>query len=147
MSAGRGLRPGAASAHEPITEIHIVGGCHPDLPFTYYLDMLRGSRPSGPRCTSRPSPRWRWPIWPKAGLSVPDTLMALKEAGLGSLPGGGAEVFSPRMRRSLCPEKLSPEGWLEVAKMAHGLGTSTPTPPCSTATWRAPRSGWIISSG
>jgi len=57
----------------------------------------------------------------KAEMSVADTLEALKEAGLGSLPGGGAEVFSPRVRQSLCPEKLSPEGWVEVAQTAHRL--------------------------
>jgi aminodeoxyfutalosine synthase len=61
----------------------------------------------------------------KAGLSVPDTLLALKEAGLGSLPGGGAEVFSPRVRSNLCPEKLSPEGWIQVAQMAHRLDLNT----------------------
>jgi len=56
---------------------------------------------------------------------VADTLAALKEAGLGSLPGGGAEVFSPRVRTSLCPKKLSPEGWLKVAQTAHGLDLKT----------------------
>ena len=61
----------------------------------------------------------------KADLSLPDTLAALKEAGLGSLPGGGAEVFASRVRMSLCPEKLSPEGWLEVAQMAHRLDLNT----------------------
>jgi aminodeoxyfutalosine synthase len=61
----------------------------------------------------------------KAGLTVTETLTALKEAGLGSLPGGGAEVFSPRVRQSLCPDKLSPGGWLEVAQAAHRLGLNT----------------------
>jgi len=57
-----------------------------------------------------------------ARLGLRETLTALKEAGLGSIPGGGAEVFAPRVRAELCPEKLSPEGWLEVMRVAHSLG-------------------------
>ena len=59
---------------EPVSEIHIVGGLHPDLPFSYYLDMLRGIRELGLRCTSRPSPRWRsptWPTWPGCPWPTP----------------------------------------------------------------------------
>ncbi|MEJ5328656.1 MAG: aminofutalosine synthase MqnE [Desulfobaccales bacterium] len=111
---------------EPITEIHIVGGLHPDLPFTYYLEMLRGIKRLRPTvhlqaftCVEIAH------LAELAGMSVADTLEALKEAGLGSLPGGGAEVFSSRIRRELCPKKLSPEGYLEVAKTAHRLGLRT----------------------
>src|SRR5574340_100907 len=115
-----------ARGHEPITEIHIVGGCHPDLPFTYYLDMLRGIKARRPEVHLQAFTAVEVAhLAGKADLSVPDTLAALKEAGLGSLPGGGAEVFSPRVRQSLCPEKLSPEGWLEVAQMAHRLDLNT----------------------
>jgi aminodeoxyfutalosine synthase len=115
-----------ARAHEPITEIHIVGGCHPDLPFTYYLDMLRGIKARRPEVHLQAFTAVEVAhLAQKADLSVPDTLAALKEAGLGSLPGGGAEVFASRVRQSLCPEKLSPEGWLEVARMAHGLDLNT----------------------
>jgi aminodeoxyfutalosine synthase len=105
---------------EPITEIHIVGGCHPELPFSFYLEMLRGIKRLRPEvhlqaftCVEVAH------LAEKAGLSVAETLAALKDAGLGSLPGGGAEVFSPRVRQALCPEKLSPEGWLAVAQEAH----------------------------
>ena len=115
-----------ARADEPITEIHIVGGCHPDLPFTYYLDMLRGIKARRPEVHLQAFTAVEVAhLAQKAEMSVPDTLAALKEAGLGSLPGGGAEVFSPRVRSSLCPEKLSPEGWIEVAQMAHGLDLNT----------------------
>ncbi|MFC1735320.1 CofH family radical SAM protein, partial [Candidatus Hydrogenedentota bacterium] len=55
-------------------------------------------------------------------MTLRDVLSALADAGLGSLPGGGAEVFSPRIRESLCPEKLSPRGWLDVMETAHDLG-------------------------
>jgi aminodeoxyfutalosine synthase len=111
---------------EPLTEIHIVGGLHPDLPFSYYLDMLRGIK------TLRPGVHLQAftaveiaHLADLASLSVADTLQALKESGLGSLPGGGAEVFSPRIRSSLCPKKLSPEGWFSVAQTAHRLGLKT----------------------
>jgi aminodeoxyfutalosine synthase len=112
-----------ARRREPITEIHIVGGCHPELPFDYYLDMLRGIKKIRPEvhlqaftCVEIAH------LADRAGMSVADTLAALKEAGLGSLPGGGAEVFSPRVRQATCPEKLAPGGWLEVALTAHRLG-------------------------
>ncbi|MGQ9687572.1 MAG: aminofutalosine synthase MqnE [Desulfobaccales bacterium] len=112
--------------HEPITEIHIVGGLHPDLPFSYYLDMLRGIKALRPTVHLQAFTAVEIAhLADIAGLSVADTLAALKEAGLGSLPGGGAEVFSPRIRRTLCPKKLSPEGWLTVSKTAHRLGLRT----------------------
>ena len=113
-------------AHEPITEIHIVGGCHPDLPFSFYLEMLRGIKKLRPEVHLQAFTAVEIAhLADKAGMSVPDTLLALKEAGLGSLPGGGAEVFSPRVRQHLCPEKLSPEGWLGVAQTAHRLGLNS----------------------
>ncbi len=112
--------------HEPITEIHIVGGCHPDLPFSFYLEMLRGIKGLRPEVHLQAFTAVEVAHLAKlANLSVADTLAALQEAGLGSLPGGGAEVFSPRIRQSLCPEKLSPEGWLEVSQTAHRLGLNT----------------------
>ena len=115
-----------ARAHEPITEIHIVGGCHPDLPFSFYLEMLRGIKKLRPEVHLQAFTAVEVAhLAGQAGLSVADTLQALKEAGLGSLPGGGAEVFSPRIRQHLCPEKLSPEGWLGVAQTAHKLGLNT----------------------
>jgi aminodeoxyfutalosine synthase len=112
--------------HEPITEIHIVGGCHPDLPFSYYLEMLWGIKQLRPDVHLQAFTAVEIAhLAEKAGLTVTETLTALKEAGLGSLPGGGAEVFSPRVRQSLCPDKLSPGGWLEVAQTAHRLGLNT----------------------
>jgi aminodeoxyfutalosine synthase len=115
-----------ARLHEPITEVHIVGGCHPDLPFSFYLEMLRGIKRLRPEAHLQAFTAVEVAhLADKAGLAVADTLLALKEAGLGSLPGGGAEVFSPRIRQNLCPEKLSPEGWLEVAQTAHRLGINS----------------------
>ncbi len=108
---------------EPITEIHMVGGIHPDLPYSYYLDILRGIKSVRPEvhiqaftCVEIAH------LAELAGKSLADTLIELREAGLGSMPGGGAEVFSPRIRAITCEKKLSGEGWLEVAKTAHRLG-------------------------
>jgi len=111
---------------EPITEIHMVGGIHPDLPYSYYTDLLRGIKEIRPdvhiqafTCVEIHH------LAALAGKSVGDTLVELKEAGLGSLPGGGAEVFSPRIRKITCEKKLSGEGWIDVAKTAHRHGLHT----------------------
>ncbi|MBU0481117.1 MAG: aminofutalosine synthase MqnE [Proteobacteria bacterium] len=111
---------------EPITEVHVVGGIHPDLPYSYYLEMLKGIKEVRPEihiqaftCVEIAH------LAELSGQSVKDTLLELKEAGLGSIPGGGAEVFSPRIRKITCEKKLSGEGWLEVAKTAHSLGLNT----------------------
>ncbi|MCK9175579.1 MAG: aminofutalosine synthase MqnE [Desulforhopalus sp.] len=108
---------------EPITEVHIVGGCHPDLPLEYYLDMLRGIKEVRPEVHLIAFTCVEIANFAKvSGNSVKKTLELLIDAGLGSLPGGGAEVFSPRIRKILCERKLSGDGWIEVAKTAHRLG-------------------------
>jgi aminodeoxyfutalosine synthase len=111
---------------EPINEIHMVGGIHPDLPYTYYLDLLRGIKDVRPdvhiqafTCVEIHH------LAELAGKPVGDTLEELKDAGLGSIPGGGAEVFSPRIRQITCEKKLSGEGWIDVARAAHRHGLNT----------------------
>ena len=112
--------------NEPIDEVHVVGGVHPDLPFSYYLDMLRAIQEERPgvhiqafTCVEIHH------LAQVAGKSVEATLKELMEAGLGSMPGGGAEVFSPRIRQLTCADKLSGEDWLDVARTAHRLGLRT----------------------
>lgn len=111
---------------EPITEIHMVGGLHPDLPFAYYLELLQVIREIRPdvhiqafTCVEIAH------LADRAGKSIADTLEILKEAGLGSLPGGGAEVFNPRIRKLTCERKLPGDEWLQVAKTAHRHGLRT----------------------
>ncbi len=112
--------------HEPISEIHIVGGLHPELPFSYYVEMLQGIKALRPGVHLQAFTAVEIAhLAEVAGMSIADTLTALVEAGLGSLPGGGAEVFSTRIRDNLCPKKLSPQGWLEVSQTAHRLGLNT----------------------
>jgi len=109
--------------HEPITEIHVVGGCHPDLPFSYYLNLVRTIKEMRPEATVKAFTAVEVAhLAQKEGITISEVLLALKEAGVKALPGGGAEVFSNRVRQLLCPEKLSSNGWLEVAKEAHQLG-------------------------
>ena len=108
---------------EPITEIHVVGGCHPDLPFSYYLDLVRTIKEMRPEVTIKAFTVVEVAhLAQNEGLAISEVLLSLKEAGVEALPGGGAEVFSNRVRQLLCPEKLSSNGWLEVAKEAHQLG-------------------------
>lgn len=108
---------------EPITEIHMVGGIHPDLPFDYYLELLRGIKEVKSElhiqaftCVEIAH------LSDLVGKSIEQTLEILIDAGLGSLPGGGAEVFSPRIREITCEKKLPGKDWLEVAKIAHKMG-------------------------
>ena len=105
------------------TEIHIVGGLHPQLGLDYYLKMLSRLHERFPRVHLQAFTAVEVAhIAQRAGLSVRDTLKELVQAGLDSLPGGGAEVFSSRIRKELCPDKLSGEGWLAVMRQAHELG-------------------------
>ena len=111
---------------EPITEIHMVGGIHPDLPYSYYTDVLKVIKEERPdvhiqafTCVEIAH------LAEISGLGYAGVLEDLKKAGLGSIPGGGAEVFSSRIRELTCENKLSGSGWLEVAKTAHKLDLHT----------------------
>ncbi len=111
---------------EPIVEIHMVGGIHPDLPFSYYVELLRGIKEVRPEVHIQAFTCVE--IAHLAGLcgeSVGQTLDILREAGLDSMPGGGAEVFSSRIRERTCADKLPGQDWLEVAKTAHRQGFRT----------------------
>jgi aminodeoxyfutalosine synthase len=109
--------------HEPIREIHVVGGCHPDLPFSYYLDLVREIKKIRPEAVMKAFTAVEVAhLAHHERLTISEVLQALKEAGVEALPGGGAEVFSNRVRQLLCPEKLNSDGWLQVAKEAHLMG-------------------------
>ncbi len=109
--------------NEPIREIHVVGGCHPDLPFSYYLDLIGEIKKVRPESVIKAFTAVEVAhLAHNERLSVSEVLQAFKEAGVQALPGGGAEVFSKRVRQLLCPEKLNSDGWLQVAKEAHLMG-------------------------
>lgn len=106
-----------------VTEIHMVGGLHPDLPFSWYLEMLRAVRAAAPAVHLKCFTAIELLHFTKiSGLSLEEVLVRLKEAGLGSLPGGGAEIFSRRVREIICKPKETAEEWLHVHDTAHRLG-------------------------
>lgn len=105
------------------TEIHVVGGLHPDLPFEFYLELLQTIKSVSPTLHVKAFTAVEIAYLAKlAGLSIADTLGRLKEAGLGSLPGGGAEIFAPEVRDQLCPEKISGKQWLSIMEEVHQSG-------------------------
>jgi aminodeoxyfutalosine synthase len=118
------IRRMAEEAHsQGATEIHIVGGLHPGLPFSYYLEMLRTVRSVSPDLHIKAFTAVEIDyLAGLAGLPVAETIALLKEAGLGSLPGGGAEILGEAVRKRLCPEKISGERWLEIMKEVHRAG-------------------------
>ena len=109
-----------------LTEIHIVGGCHPDLALSFFEDLVRKIRDTKPDVFIKTFTAVEIAHFAKnEGTSVKDVLARLKSAGVQMLPGGGAEVFSARVRERLCPEKLDGNGWLDVMRQAHEIGIRT----------------------
>jgi aminodeoxyfutalosine synthase len=108
---------------EGATEFHIVGGLHPDLPFDYYLDLIRGLKQRFPHVHLKAFTAVEVHYYSRlAKLSLREVLVRMKEAGVDSLPGGGAEIFHPRVRRLICDHKVSGQMWLQIARTAHELG-------------------------
>lgn len=108
---------------ELITEVHIVNGLNPDLPWEYYPDLLRGIKAERPDIHIKGFTAVEIHYFAeKYGMSYEQVLIKLREAGLGSLPGGGAEIFHPRARKKLCDDKVGADGWLDVHRVAHRLG-------------------------
>ena len=106
-----------------MTEVHIVNGLNPDLPFDYYTDLLRAIRERFPALHLKAFTAVEIHYFAeKFGMSYREVLERLIEAGLGSLPGGGAEVFAERVRQRICRDKVDADGWLDVHRTAHQLG-------------------------
>jgi aminodeoxyfutalosine synthase len=105
------------------TELHIVGGLHHKLPFSYYIDVVRWIKQTAPRIHVKAYTAVEIEFFSKiARRSREDVLKELIDAGLGSLPGGGAEIFHPEVREKICGAKASTEAWLDVHRIAHRLG-------------------------
>ena len=108
---------------EAVTEFHIVGGLHPDLPFEYFLDLVRGLKQRFPKVHIKAFTMVEVAyLARRAKLSIEQTLVKMREAGVDSLPGGGAEIFAARVRSIICDHKIDGEEWLETARLAHKLG-------------------------
>lgn len=109
-----------------VSEIHIVGGLNPELKLEYFEDMLKRVRRALPEVVIQAFTAVEIDYFASTeGLTVEEVLRRLIDAGLDSLPGGGAEVFSQRVRDKICEKKISGERWLEVHEAAHRLGMRT----------------------
>ena len=111
---------------DDIHEIHIVGGHHPTWPFEYYVEMVKAIKEKAPHVQIKGFTaseidyfQRRWKVSPEESLAI------LKEAGLQSMPGGGAEVFSSRVHKILLPGKANADRWDEIHKTAHRMGIPT----------------------
>ena len=105
------------------TEVHIVGGIHPDRDLDYYLEMIARIKAVEPTiCVKAFTAVELHYMITRAGLSLSEGLKRLKAAGVESIPGGGAEIFAEEIRREICPEKCSAEEWLALHEEAHKLG-------------------------
>jgi aminodeoxyfutalosine synthase len=109
--------------HQPLTEVHVVNGLHPDLPFDYYTDLLRGFKRIRPdihlKCFTAVEIAFFADLY---GMSDEQVLMELRAAGLDSLPGGGAEIFAERVRRKIANDKCGTERYLDIHRTAHRMG-------------------------
>ncbi|HLJ15342.1 MAG TPA: aminofutalosine synthase MqnE [Bryobacteraceae bacterium] len=115
-TAGRGWT-------EAVTEFHIVGGLHPELTLDWCCQMLRGLKERFPQVHLKAFTMVEIAyLAQRAKLSVRETLERLIAAGVDSLPGGGAEIFSERVRRIICDHKITGQQWLDTARVAHQLG-------------------------
>jgi aminodeoxyfutalosine synthase len=108
---------------DPPSEIHIVNGLHPTLPFQYYEDLLSGFKRRAPgvhlKCFTAVEIHFFAQLY---GMSLREVLEQLRAAGLDSLPGGGAEIFHPDVRSRIARGKATGDEWLEVHRVAHALG-------------------------
>jgi len=115
-----------ARAGEPLTEVHMVNGLHPELPFSYYTDLLRGLKRVRPgihlKCFTAVEIAFFADHYGKTDRQVLDEL---RESGLDSLPGGGAEIFAPRVRKKISYDKCDGDRYLSVHRTAHALGMRT----------------------
>jgi aminodeoxyfutalosine synthase len=109
-----------------LREVHIVGGLHPDWPWSFYLEMFRAIKTNFPQIQIKAWTAVEIDFFSKKfRLSVEDVLRQLREVGLDALPGGGAEVFSERVRKALFPFKIGAPRWLEIHRIAHRMGIPT----------------------
>lgn len=108
---------------KPVTEVHIVGGVHPKMNMDFFLELLRTIKAHRPDLHIKAfTPVELDYMFRKAKVSVEEGMRLAHEAGLDSLPGGGAEIFHPDIRKKICEDKVDADGWLAIHKAAHELG-------------------------
>jgi aminodeoxyfutalosine synthase len=108
---------------KPVTEVHIVGGVHPKMNMEFFLELLRSIKAHRPDLHIKAfTPVELDYMFRKAKLTVQEGMQLAREAGLDSLPGGGAEIFHPEIRKQICDDKVDADGWLTIHRTAHQLG-------------------------
>ena len=108
---------------KPITEVHIVGGVHPKMNMDYFIELMRKIKQHRPGLHVKAFTAVELDyMFRKAKLTVAEGMNQLHEAGLDSLPGGGAEIFAPEIREKICADKVDAAGWLDIHETAHKLG-------------------------
>src|SRR5258707_6256724 len=123
MALEEAFETAASGYTEAVTEFHIVGGLHPDLPFQYFLDLCSGLKQRFPHVHLKAFTMVEVAYLSKrARLSIRETLEQLKASGVDSLPGGGAEIFADRVRHIICDHKIDSSQSLDTAKIAHQIG-------------------------
>lgn len=123
MALEQAWQTAASGYTEAVTEFHIVGGLHPDLPLEYFLDLVRGLKERFPQVHIKAFTMVEVAFFARrAKLSIRETLERLRYAGVDSLPGGGAEIFADRVRHIICDHKIDGDEWLDTARTAHQLG-------------------------
>ncbi len=126
MPVAQVVETAARAADAGATEVHVVGGLHPWLKFDYYTDMLRGIRAARPGLHIKAFTAIEIVHLARvAHMDVEGVLIALKDAGLGSLPGGGAEIFDDRVHDEVFKGKVRADRWFDVHRTAHRLGIYT----------------------
>ncbi len=108
---------------QPITEVHIVGGVHPKMNLQFFADLLKAIKAHRPELHIKAFTAVEYDyMFRKAKMTVEEGLKFLIEAGLDSIPGGGAEIFHPEIREKICADKVDADGWLLIHETAHKLG-------------------------
>lgn len=111
---------------KPVTEVHIVGGVHPKMNLSFFIELIQQIKAHRPELHIKGFTAVELDyMFRKAKLSVEEGMRKLHEAGLQSLPGGGAEIFHPEVREQICADKVDADGWLHIHKTAHQLGMHT----------------------
>jgi aminodeoxyfutalosine synthase len=123
MSDEQILERAAEAEAKGCTELHIVGGLHHQLPYEWYLNIIKIIHRDFPRLHLKAYTAVEWDWFHRlTGRSVRELLSEFKDAGLGSLPGGGAEIFHPDIRPKICEYKATAEDWIDTHRHAHQLG-------------------------
>lgn len=108
---------------KPITEVHIVGGVHPKMDMAYFIELIQKIKAHRPDLHVKAFTAVELDyMFRKAKLTIAEGMRQLHEAGLQSLPGGGAEIFHPEIREQICADKVDADGWLKIHQTAHELG-------------------------